>query len=80
MEVKLRDSSSIKYENVSFLNNPLGNCCTTIGCKVYLKKKQMEVLANNPIVSIVCLGLTTTFSSKKQKDQQKIVACLIDKR
>lgn len=77
MKLQLLDNSTVTYDSVSYYNNPLGFCCS-LGFKVYLTEEQVIAIAKNPIVSITVLNsLTTSFNSRRQKEQQKIINCLI---
>lgn len=77
MKLQLLDNTTVAYDNVTYYNNPLGYCCS-LGFKAYLTEEQVMVIANNPIVSITVLNsLTTSFNSRRQKEQQKIINCLI---
>jgi hypothetical protein len=79
MEVRLLDNSIMKYDSVSFHNNPLGFCCT-IGFNVSLTEEEFKMIGTNPIVTLTVLDVKTSFADKKQKEQQKIINCLIGSR
>ena len=78
IELLLKDNSKLILENVRCLNDPLhiGVC---IAFDVAVTKEQMETIAKNPIVVFSAFDiLTTSFSERKQKRQQKIVNCLLN--
>jgi hypothetical protein len=80
MTLTLLDSSSLTYENVSYFNNPLFVCCS-IGFQVYLTEEQIKVISINPIVSMTVLNsLTTSFKKRRQKEQMKIINCLLKRK
>ena len=77
MTLKLLDNSTVTYENVSYFNNPLFVCCS-IGFQVYITEEQLKTMVSNPIVSITVLNsLTTSFNGRRQKEQMKIINCLL---
>ena len=76
MWVKLSDSSTLNFSNVTFYNNPLGFCCT-LGFQVHVTEQQMRAISNSPIVTLIVLNLSTLFNAKRQKEQQKIINCLL---
>ena len=78
IELLLRDNSKLILENAKCFNNqmPFGFC---IAFSVIASKEQMEIISKNPIVSFSAFGiLTTTFKERKQKEQQKIINCLLN--
>ena len=76
--LKLLDSSTLSVKGVSFMNRPLGN--RSVGFKVFVDEQVMQSLALNPIVTLaVDNKLKTDFKLKKQKQQQKIFSCLLQK-
>jgi len=79
IEMQLLDGSKVIYENAKAYNNPLGYCCM-LGFKVYLPEEEIKIFAENPIVTFKAFRiLTTTFSTKKQKEQQRIINCLLNR-
>jgi hypothetical protein len=76
-QLKLLDGSTLNLEGVSFINNPLGFCCT-LGFKTYMNEDVVQALAVNPIVTLgVSHMLSTNFAPKKLKEQQRIYNCLL---
>lgn len=74
--LKLFDNSNLALEGVSFINRPLG--VNSLGFKVYVDEKVIQILAANPVVTLmVDETLKTNFNLKKQKQQQKIFNCLL---
>jgi|GEM_PF-1564498 len=77
LQLKLLDGSAINVEGVSFINNPLGFCCT-LGFKANVSEDVVQALAANPIVTLGVMNmLSTNFEPKKQKEQQRIYSCLL---
>ena len=76
-QLKLLDGSAINVEGVSFINNPLGFCCT-LGFKAYVNEDVVQALRANPIVTLEVMNmLSTNFEPKKQREQQRICSCLL---
>jgi hypothetical protein len=80
IELQLLDNTTVICDSVIFFNNPLGFCCT-IGFKTYLKEEQIRLIAANPIVTLTVIDmLKTSFSNRRQKEQQKIINCLLQRK
>jgi len=80
IELQLLDNTTIICDSVIFFNNPLGFCCS-IGFKTYLKEAQIRLIAENPIVTLTVIDiLKTSFSNRRQKEQQKIINCLLQRK
>lgn len=79
-ELKLTDGSTIEIDSVRFQNNPLGFCCT-LGFQANSITEEIIIrLSQTPIETIKVKGiLTTSFSPKKQKEQQTIFTCLLNR-
>jgi len=51
----------------------------TIAFSAIVTKEQLEIISRNPIVTFSAFNiLTTSFKEKKQKEQQKIIDCLLN--
>jgi len=77
IEILLKDNSKLILENATCFNNPMpfGFC---IAFKVSVTKEQLEIIANNPIVSFRAFDiLKTSFNERRQKEQQKIANCIL---
>jgi len=76
IELKLLDNSKLILDNVEYKNNPLGDYCT-LGFWVYVTEETIKTLSINPIVTITVKDIiSSSFTSKRQKEQQKIYNCL----
>jgi hypothetical protein len=78
IELQLIDNSTMVLENATCFNNPMGfGFC--IAFKVIVTKEQLEIISKNPIINFSAFGiLKTSFKEKSQKEQQKIVNCLLN--
>jgi len=80
MELKLSDNTTIVLDSVEYQNNPLGFCCT-LGFWVYISEENIKRLSENPIVTITVKDiLSSSFNPKRQKEQQKIYKCLLNRK
>ncbi len=79
-EFHLLDNSTVTVQNVTYMNNPLGQCCS-LGFQANMEEEQIKLLAKSPIVTlkVIEIMLTTSFSPKKQKQLQTICNCLLNK-
>ena len=78
IELLLKDKSKLVLENAKCFNNPMpfGFC---IAFSVIVTKEQLEVISKNPIVTFSAFNiLKTSFKENKQKEQQKIINCLLN--
>jgi hypothetical protein len=78
IELILKDNNKLMIENAICFNNPMpfGFC---IAFKVNVTKEQLEIIANNPIVTFRVFDLlNTSFNERRQKEQQKIANCLLN--
>jgi len=78
IELLLRDNTKLMLENAKSFNNPMpfGFC---VAFTVGITKEQLEIIANNPIISFRAFDiLETTFNGSRQKEQQKIANCLLN--
>ena len=76
-ELTLTDGSTVKWDGAHSYNDPLG-FGNSIGFSIHLSKAQIEVVSKTPIVSMTIFGiLTTEFSKANQKEQIRIVNCLL---
>jgi len=80
-ELLLLDSSTVTVKNVTYMNNPMGQCCS-LGFQSEVEEDQIKLLANSPIVTlkVIEIMLTTSFAPKKQKQQQTICGCLLTRQ
>ncbi len=80
-EFFLLDNSTVTVKNVTYMNNPIGYCCS-LGFQAEVDEDQIKLLANNPIVTLKVneIMLITSFAPKKQKQQQTICSCLLTKQ
>jgi hypothetical protein len=80
-ELFLLDNSNVTVKNVSYMNNPIGQCCS-MGFQAEIEEDQIKLLAKSPIVTLKVneIMLTTLFAPKKQKRQQIICDCLLNKQ
>lgn len=77
LELKLLDNSSIIVDSVTYINNPMGYCCS-LGFQCEVDEKVIQVLSKNPIQTLTVRNiLSTTFLPRKQKEQQLIYNCLL---
>ena len=77
-ELILTNGKVIHLHNAECLNDPLG-LVNSIGFIVKLTENQISETLINPIIIVKVFGiLETKFSPRKQKQQQKIVNCLIN--
>ena len=80
MNLKLTDNTSIVLDSVEYQNNALGYCCT-LGFWVYISEENIKKLSENPIVTITVKDiLSSSFNPKRQKEQQKIYKCLLNRK
>lgn len=80
MELKLADNTTIILDSVEYKNNPLGLCCT-LGFWVYILEDNIMELSENPIVTITIKDiLSSSFTPKRQKEQQRIYNCLLKRK
>ncbi len=80
MELKLTDNTTIVLDSVEYQNNPLGFCCT-LGFWVYISEVNINRLSENPVVTIIVKDiLSSSFNPKRQKEQQKIYKCLLNRK
>ena len=81
INLKLRDNTEMLIDNVKYMNNPLG-FQGALGFQATITEEQVKTLSTNPIITLIVpeIHLTTDFSSKKQKEQQKIYTCLINRQ
>jgi len=78
IELLLKDNSKLILENAKCFNNPMpfGFC---VAFTVGITKEQLGIIASNPIISFRAFDiLETTFKERQQKEQQKIVNCLLN--
>jgi len=80
-EFLLLDNSTVIVKNVTYMNNPMGQCCS-LGFQAEIEEDQIKLLAKSPIVTlkVIEIPLTTSFAPKKQKQQQTICDCLLSKQ
>lgn len=80
-EFLLLDNSTVTVKNVTYMNNPMGQCCS-LGFQAEIEEDQIKLLANSPIVTLKVkeILLTTSFAPKKQKQQQIICGCLLSRQ
>lgn len=77
-ELHLTNGRTIVWENATCFNDPLG-MGNSVGFNVEIAEDQIREILNQSITKIKVFGiLETEFSTKKQKQQQKIVSCLIN--
>jgi hypothetical protein len=78
IELFLKDKSKIVLENAKCLYNPVASgFSVTFGAVI--TKEQLEILLVNPIATFSALGMVkTSFSEKKQREQQIIISCLLN--
>ena len=77
VELLLKDNSKLILENAKCFNNPMpfGFC---IAFSVTVTKEQLEIISKNPIETFRAFDiLKTSFNERRQKEQQKIVNCLL---
>jgi hypothetical protein len=79
-EFLLQDNSILTIGDVTYKNNPLGYCCA-LGFNAEVTEEQIRKIAQNPIVTLKVkeIKLTTDFAPKKQKEQQTICNCLLNR-
>ena len=78
IELLLKDNSTLFIENAKCFNNPMP-FGFTIAFSAIVTKEQLEIISRNPIVTFSAFNiLTTSFKEKKQKEQQKIIDCLLN--
>lgn len=80
-ELLLQDNSTLIIENVTYINNPLGQY-RSLGFNSEVTEEQIKIIAQNPIVTfrVKEIELTTDFAPKRQKEQQTICNCLLNKQ
>jgi hypothetical protein len=79
-ELFLTNGNKIIIQNASCENDPLG-FGASIGFSVRTSKSNIERIMKNPIQKIQVFGiLETEFSTRKQKQQIKILNCLTKKK
>ncbi|NVO20705.1 MAG: hypothetical protein HXX13_13470 [Bacteroidetes bacterium] len=81
IELILANDSKIIVDSVKYENSPLKACCS-IGFWFFLPEETIKTLSVYPIKSITANGIirTSFFNSRKQREQQKIFNCLINRR
>jgi len=79
IELFLKDKSKIVLENAKCLYNPVASgFSVTFGAVI--TKEQLEIILSNPIASFSALGMIkTSFTEKKQREQQIIISCLLNR-
>ena len=80
-KLKLSNNIEMLIDNVEYMNNPLG-FQSALGFQASMTEEQIMTLSTNPIITLIVpeIHLTTDFSSKKQKEQQRIYSCLINRQ
>jgi hypothetical protein len=77
-ELRLINGKLITWENATCFNSPAG-LEGAIGFQIKLTERQIREILNQPILRIKVFGiLETEIAPNKQKQQQKIVDCLIN--
>jgi hypothetical protein len=80
MYLNLTDNTTIVLDSVDYQNNVLGYCCT-LGFWVSISEENIKKLSENPIVTILVKDiLSSSFNPKRQKEQQKIYKCLLNRK
>ena len=77
VELLLKDNSKLLLENAKCFNNqmPFGFC---IAFTVDITEEELKIISENPIATFNAFGiLSTSFKGRKQKEQQKIINCLL---
>ena len=78
-DLKLLDNSNLTIDSVTFLNNPLGYCCS-LGFQCEVDEEVIKIISRNPIVTITVKDiLSSSFVPKKQEEQQTICTCLLNR-
>ena len=78
IELLLNNSTRLTLDSAKCFNNqmPFG---FSIAFIVTVTRDQLEIISKNPIVTFSAFGiLSTSFKEKKQKEQQKIISCLLN--
>jgi len=78
IELLLKDNSKLILENARCFNNPMpfGFC---IAFSATVTKEQLEIISKNPIETFRAFDiLKTSFNERRQKEQQKIINCLLN--
>jgi hypothetical protein len=78
-EFVLLDNTIVTVSNLTFKNNPAG--LPALGFKAEIEEEKIKSISKSPIVTLKVkdIGLTTTFTDKKQKQMQTICGCLFIK-
>jgi hypothetical protein len=77
-ELQLANGKLIIWGNATCFNNPAG-IQGAIGFQININERQIREILNQPILRIKAFGiLETEFAPNKQKQQLKIVDCLIN--
>ena len=77
MELYLNDGIKYTVENVKCLNDPLG-LGNSIGFRVEITEEQLKEISNKSFSKLKVIGiLETEFSKRTQKQQIKIMNCLL---
>jgi len=77
-ELQLTNGKQIIWENATCFNDPAG-LESAIGFQIKITERQIREILNQPILKIKVFGiLETEFAPNKQKQQKKIVDCLIN--
>ena len=77
-ELRLINGQLITWENATCFNNPAG-LDGAIGFQIKVTERQIREILNQPILRIKVFGiLETEFAPNNQKQQKKIVDCLIN--
>lgn len=80
MNLILTDNTIIVLDSVEYQNNALGYCCS-LGFWVYLSEENVRRLSENPIATIIVKDiLFSSFNPRRQKEQQKIYNCLLNRK
>jgi hypothetical protein len=78
--LKLTDNSLTTIDNVTYMNDPMG-LKGSLGFQCEVREDVIQTLSQNPIVLFTVEGiLKTFFVPKKQKEQQKIYTCLLNRK
>jgi len=78
--LKLTDNSLTTIDNVTYLNDPIG-LNGSLGFQCEVSEDVIRTLSQNPIVLFTVVDiLKTFFVPKKQKEQQKIYTCLLNRK
>lgn len=79
-EFVFSDGSSVVFNNVQPLNNPMGYCCS-LGFTCKLANEQFEQLTRQPFEKIIAFNtVVVRFSGKKQKRLASMLTCIYGKK